>query len=140
MSGGASAQDQAVQTTQRLDKWLWFARIVKSRTLAATLVEAGKIRVNKVKVDKPSHAVRVGDVVTATVNHRIKTLRVSGLGVRRGPSAEARLLFEDLTEPVAAPASGVLAPPVHQAAREAGSGRPTKRDRRLIARLKGELG
>jgi ribosome-associated heat shock protein Hsp15 len=82
---------------QRLDKWLWFVRAVKSRTLAAALVAEGKVRVNRERASKPSHALRVGDVVTLTVHAQVRVLKVLSTGVRRGPPVEARGLYEDLT-------------------------------------------
>lgn len=114
----------------RLDKWLWFARVVKSRTLAAGLVEAGKVRVNRVKVEKPSHAVRVGDVLTVTVGQRVRVFEIAALGVRRGPAPEAQALYVDRTPPPPPP-EAIGGTPV----RDAGQGRPTKRDRRRIDRL-----
>jgi len=128
------------QQALRLDKWLWFARVVKSRTLAASLVESGKIRVNKVKAVKASQTVKPGDVITSTVKKTVRVLRVRDLGTRRGPAAEAALLYEDLSPPpqpppaVAGDARSVVAAPAH---REPGAGRPTKRDRRDIDRLQG---
>ena len=83
--------------TQRLDKWLWFARVVKSRTLAASLITAGKVRVNRVKADKPSQTVKAGDVVTSSIKKIVRVLRVKTAGVRRGPASEAAALYEDLT-------------------------------------------
>ena len=68
--------------TQRIDKWLWFARIIKSRTLAAQLVIDGKVRVNRVKATKPSQSVRVGDVLTVTLRGRIDILQVLAPGER----------------------------------------------------------
>jgi ribosome-associated heat shock protein Hsp15 len=82
---------------QRLDKWLWFVRVVKTRTLAAALVAEGKVRVNRERASKPSQALRVGDVVTVTVHAQVRVLKVLGTGARRGPPVEARDLYEDLT-------------------------------------------
>lgn len=128
---------------QRLDKWLWFARVVKTRTLAARLVAGGKVRLNRERTDKPSQSVRVGDVVTATVGRRVRVLRVLDPGKRRGPASEANELFDDLTPVQERPqGSEVGAPGVDVALRLAnvrtpGSGRPTKRERRETDRLKG---
>src|SRR5262245_2989418 len=83
---------------QRLDKWLWFARVLKSRTLAAELVERGKVRVNRVRVVKPSHTVRAGDVLTINLRGRVLVLKVLATGMRRGPPPEARLLYERLDD------------------------------------------
>jgi ribosome-associated heat shock protein Hsp15 len=135
---GEVAEEKSGATSQRLDKWLWFTRAVKSRTVAAGLVEAGKIRVNAVKVVKPSHALKAGDVVTSSAQRDVRILRVAGLGSRRGPAAEAQLLYEDLTpKPVKTDSSGESRAAANNGQREPGSGRPTKRDRRLLERLQG---
>jgi ribosome-associated heat shock protein Hsp15 len=85
----------AAETRQRLDKWLWFARVVKTREAAAALVESGHVRLNRVKVLKPSHDVRPGDVLTITLHSRVRVLRVAGIAPRRGPAAAARLLYRE---------------------------------------------
>ena len=81
----------------RLDKWLWYTRVVKSRTLAGTLIAGGKVRVNRERVSKSSQTVRQGDVITATVAKKVRVLKVVELGRRRGPASEAQGLYEDLT-------------------------------------------
>lgn len=83
---------------QRLDKWLWFARLAKSRTLAARLVEEGQVRVNRVKVEKPAVTIKPGDVLTLSLGAQIRVLRVLNPGTRRGPAAEACTLYEDVTD------------------------------------------
>lgn len=128
MSADDTAKTEA--GTQRLDKWLWFTRLVKSRTLAASLVSGGKVRLNRVRVEKPSHVVRVGDVVTATAHQRVRVLKVLALGERRGPPAAARLLYEDLSPPVVS-----TGPPMIAAGPTSG-GRPTKKERRELTALK----
>lgn len=119
---------------QRIDKWLFFARAVKSRSLAAKLVQGSKVRVNRDKVDQPSHGLKSGDVLTISLERRVLVWRVVGLGVRRGPAEEARKLYEDITPPAETsdPAARVAAPAV----REPGSGRPTKRERRKLDALR----
>lgn len=82
---------------QRLDKWLFFARIVKSRTLAAALSGGGKVRVNHDKVDKPAFLVKTGDQLTVTLPNRIFICQILALGERRGPASKAQSLYEDLT-------------------------------------------
>lgn len=115
---------------QRLDKWLWFARIAKTRTLATRLVEGGKARVNRVRVTKASRNIKPGDVVTLAIHDQVKVLKVLACGERRGPASEARELYEDMSpEPVRRPRAPRVAPP---ALREKGAGRPTKRERRRI--------
>ena len=83
-------------TSVRLDKWLWFARFRKSRSLAADLCLAGRVRINRQIVQKPAAPVRVGDVVTVAVGAEIRVVRVEKLGERRCPPAEAPLLYAEL--------------------------------------------
>lgn len=87
---------EATGRSQRLDKWLWHGRFVKTRSLASRLVADGKIRVNREKVLKPSHNVQAGDVITGTFGGHVRVVKVVGLAERRGPPAEARTLYEDL--------------------------------------------
>ncbi|MCC7254075.1 RNA-binding S4 domain-containing protein [Hyphomicrobium sp.] len=122
------------ETTQRLDKWLWFARIAKSRTLAATAVTEGKIKVNRVKAEKASQLVKIGDVITSRLTRTVRVLKVAGIGERRGPAAEAQRLYEDLTPPPERKKGEEE--PAAWAERTPGAGRPTKRDRRQIEELK----
>lgn len=82
---------------QRVDKWLFFARIVKSRTLAAKAVELGRVRINAEKAASAASSVKLGDVLTVTLDRRIGVYRVLGPGDQRGPASEARLLYEDLS-------------------------------------------
>jgi ribosome-associated heat shock protein Hsp15 len=86
-------------STQRIDKWLWFARVVKTRSLATTLVSRGAVRVNRRKISKPSHPVAPGDILTLAIGGRIRILKVLAAGTRRGPAAQARQLHEDLSTP-----------------------------------------
>ncbi|MGV8998018.1 MAG: RNA-binding S4 domain-containing protein [Parvibaculaceae bacterium] len=111
---------------QRIDRWLWFARMLKSRTLAASLVEAGKVRLNSARIDKPSRLVKAGDVLTFPLGNEIRVLKILDTGTRRGPAPEAQALYEDLAPVGAKPPSDRLP----DAEREAGSGRPTKKERR----------
>lgn len=83
------------KSSRRLDQWLWFARFVKSRSLAARLCAAGEVAVNGVAVAKPNHAVKAGDVVAVQQRGWERTVRVVALGERRGPASEARGLFEE---------------------------------------------
>lgn len=82
-------------TRQRLDKWLWFARIVKTREAAAALVESGHVRINGNKVLKPGHAVKLTDVLTIVLNTRVRVLHVEDLAERRGPAEAARKLYQE---------------------------------------------
>jgi len=79
----------------RLDQWLWFARFVKSRSLAARLCAAGAVTVNGSPVKKANHPVRMGDIVVLPQGGWQRTVRVVALGIRRGPAPEARLLYEE---------------------------------------------
>jgi len=81
---------------QRLDKWLWHARVVKARTSAVALVEAGHVRINGVREKAPGHSVKPGDVLTIGLDHSVRILKVIGFSERRGDPAAARVLYEDL--------------------------------------------
>jgi ribosome-associated heat shock protein Hsp15 len=119
---------------QRIDKWLFFARVVKSRSLAAKLAQAGRVRINGDKIDQASESVKPGDVLTLTLERRILVYRVLLPGSRRGPAEEARTLYEDLSPPLAP--KGEAVPDALPPLREAGSGRPTKKERRETDRLR----
>ncbi|MCB1507814.1 MAG: RNA-binding S4 domain-containing protein [Hyphomicrobiaceae bacterium] len=114
----------------RIDRWLFFARVTKSRTLAKTLVEGGGLRLDGERMTHPARLVGPGNVVTVNAPKGVVVLRILACGTRRGPAGEARLLYEDLTEPPpspdAAPApSGPVAGP-----------RPDKRERSLARHMK----
>jgi ribosome-associated heat shock protein Hsp15 len=115
-------------TRQRIDKWLWFARVVKTRTLAQKLVLSGAVRVNREKCDSVSHLLKQGDVLTIAMERSVRVLRVTAPGLRRGPAEEARTLYEDLSPPPD-PARPVAA----------GGPRPTKRDRRAVDFLRSDF-
>lgn len=83
---------------QRLDKWLWHARVVKARTSAAALVEAGHVRINGVRETAPGHAVKAGDVLTVGLDNSVRVLKVVAFAERRGNAAAARVLYEDLRD------------------------------------------
>lgn len=110
--------------TIRLDKWLWYARFFKTRSLSAKSVTSGHCRVNAERVSKSSVAVRPGDVLTFAQARRVRVIRILDCGARRGPAAEAQTLYEDLTPPET-PASKAAKNPRYD-----GKGRPTKKDRR----------
>lgn len=114
----------------RVDRWLWAARVFKTRSLAAGACDGGKVDVNG-DAAKPAKPVRRGDVIRVTLAGGKRILRVTELSDRRGPASAARALWEDLTPPepprLRLPRVG-LRPP--------GVGRPTKRERREIDRLR----
>jgi ribosome-associated heat shock protein Hsp15 len=85
---------------RRIDQWLWFARLVRTRSSAARLCAAGKVTLNGVAVRKPNHAVRLGDAIGAPQGAYQRTVRVLALGLRRGPASEARLLYEEIAVPL----------------------------------------
>src|SRR5262245_53900703 len=122
----------ATMNEVRIDKWLWAARFFKSRTLAAAACSGGKVDVNEQAV-KPSRVVRAGDLLQITLPRMRRIVRVVALSERRGPGAEAALLYEDLTPPP--PPAAVRMSPI--AYRVPGAGRPTKRERRALDRLAG---
>ncbi|WP_375786447.1 RNA-binding S4 domain-containing protein [Bradyrhizobium sp. Pha-3] len=81
---------------QRLDKWLWHARVVKARTSAAELVASGHVRINGAREKSPGHAVKAGDVITVALDNSVRVLKVTGFAERRGDASSARVLYEDL--------------------------------------------
>ena len=83
---------------QRLDKWLWHARVVKARTSAAALVESGHVRLNGEREKSPSHGVKIGDVVTVALNRTVRVMKVTGFAERRGDATAARALYADLQD------------------------------------------
>lgn len=120
---------------QRIDKWLWHARVVRTRTAAAALANAGHVRLNGARVDGASRAVRVGDVVTVALDRTARVLKVAGFVERRGSADVACTLYEDLSPRQLPVQQAVAEPPVGE--RPVGAGRPTKRERRAIERLTG---
>ncbi len=118
---------------QRIDKWLFFARIAKSRTLAQSWVDAGQVTVNDERVRRPSTDVKVGDRLEIITSERDLVLIVKAPGESRRPYEEARLLYEDISPP------RERLTRFEQATRGPGSGRPEKKERRETDRLKGRL-
>lgn len=119
----------------RLDKWLWYARFFKSRTLATRLCASGRLRVNGSIVKKAHYVLKPGDVLTFPKGPHIRVVRVAALGTRRGPATEARALYEDL-EPPQPREPGEIVATNKVAERAPGSGRPTKVQRRATDKLR----
>jgi ribosome-associated heat shock protein Hsp15 len=123
----------------RLDKWLWHARLFKSRTIAAAQIAGGGFRVNKVIVRKSHHIIQPGDVVTFAKGPYVRVVEIVALGARRGPAVEAQGLYRDLNSPESQPrpdrARSAAPGPGW---REPGAGRPTKKQRRETDRLQGD--
>lgn len=116
----------------RVDRWLWAARVFKTRSEAADACDGGKVDVND-QAAKPAKGVRPGDYIKVTLPHgRRRVLKVVALDERRGAPVQARLLYDDFTPPE--PPRARWAPP---ALRPPGAGRPTKRERRALDRLRG---
>lgn len=110
---------------QRIDRWLFFARVVKSRSLAARLVQSGRVRVNGARIEQAAHPVKPGDVLTLNLDRRIAVFEIVLPGIRRGPAEEARTLYIDRS-----PADEDRRRAVPDAVaplRDLGAGRPTKR-------------
>ncbi|HYV89435.1 MAG TPA: RNA-binding S4 domain-containing protein [Candidatus Polarisedimenticolia bacterium] len=130
MSEAPASEVPVGQPGLRLDKWLWHARFCRTRVLAAELAAAGKVRIAGAVISKAHYAVKPGDVLTFPLGPHIRTVKVLALGIRRGPAATARLLYEDLAPP----------PPYSRETHEEvrGGRRPTKADRRAIDRFRGE--
>lgn len=119
----------------RLDKWLWYARFFKTRSLATRLIASGKLRLNGEVMSKPHRAAVVGQVLTFVQQNDVRVIEIVALGQRRGPASEAVTLYNDLSPPV------VTAKTVDKTGRDfenrtRGSGRPTKRLRRETDQLK----
>lgn len=145
--------DKSSLERQRLDKWLWHARVAKTRTLAQKLVNGGKVRVNKEKILSASTSVKVGDGITIALRDSVRVLKVVGFSERRGSAIVAQALFEDLSALDAGASlqagsgtgdasstetggktAGPEPHPVHPGGK--GVGRPDKRDRKKMADLK----
>ncbi len=109
----------------RLDKWLWYARFFKTRTLAGTRVAAGDVRVNGTRVSKRSATIAPGDVLTFAIGDHVRVIEVAALGTRRGPAPEAQTLYVDRSPPRPARETPVSQNPGYE-----GKGRPTKKERR----------
>lgn len=119
---------------QRIDRWLWHARLARTRSAAAELAESGHVRINGQRVSASSHAVKIGDVLTVALHGAVKILKVAAFAERRGSFADAQNLYEDLAPPAEQPP--MREAETRPARREPGSGRPTKRERRAVDRMR----
>jgi ribosome-associated heat shock protein Hsp15 len=93
---GAKAFERKNLDRQRVDKWLWHARMVRTRGDAAALATAGFVRVNGKRMTAASHLVRIGDVITLALDRSVRVVRVEGICERRGNASAARVLYRDL--------------------------------------------
>lgn len=123
---------EAPRQTQRLDRWLFFCRFLKTRAMAARLVQEGRVRIDGEATGKPHRAVAPGDTLTFPQGRRIRVVRILSLPPRRGPAPEARACYEDLSPPPQPRPDHVP-----EAPRREDGGRPTGRDRRRMDRLRG---
>ena len=138
-AGGGVSDGGSDSVGLRADKWLWYARFFKSRSLATQICQAGKLRLSGQGVVKPHTKVRPGDVLTFPQARHIRVVKVLALATRRGPASEAQTLYEDLKPPEAESRLPRGTPSANETARrEPGSGRPTKRERRALDRLREE--
>jgi ribosome-associated heat shock protein Hsp15 len=117
---------------QRIDKWLWHARVVRTRTAAAELAAEGHVRLNGERVAAASRPVKPGDVLTIALDRTVRILKVLGFSERRGDAEAAGRLFEDLTVPMSEEMPAAPGMP----RRSPGSGRPSKHERRALDRLR----
>lgn len=122
---------------ERLDKFLFFSRALKSRTLAQKVIETGAVRVNSERTDRSDLRVGAGDVLTMNLHGRVLVWRIIDCGTRRGPATEAQGLYEDLSPP-ALPRAELSPYDAAVAQRGEGAGRPTKKERRETDRLRGD--
>jgi ribosome-associated heat shock protein Hsp15 len=120
----------------RLDKWLWAARFYKTRSLASEAIAGGKVQVNGDRA-KRARPLRIGDEIRVRLGTYEFHVVVRALSDRRGPAAEAAKLYEERAESRAAREAMALQLKTLHAAFVPDRGRPTKRDRREIDRLKG---
>lgn len=118
--------EERISGRQRIDKWLVYARVVKTRTLGQALAASGHVRINGRKIDDPAQFVKAGDVLTIGLHGHVRILKVLDFAERRGSYSVASELYEDLTPPVTEEVGPTI---------EAGEGRPTKRDRRRFDKL-----
>ncbi len=141
--GRSSKQDQVradgARGAVRLDKWLWAARFFKTRSLAATAVNGGKVHLNGART-KPARALRIGDMLEIRRGEETYTVVIKALSTRRGPATEARLLYEETTESLTRRQIQREQRRFQQAAAPHPGHRPSKKNRRRLMAWKGKCG
>lgn len=130
----SSTADPSASVQIRIDKWLWYARQTRSRSLAQKLIGGGNVRVNASRIASHSKMVGPGDVLTLNLPSRVKVLKIVECGNRRGPFAEAQTLYEDLSPPVESKPRFSKA----ESGMPEASARPDSRNRKLARRLSGK--
>ncbi|MCB2107575.1 MAG: RNA-binding S4 domain-containing protein [Rhodobacteraceae bacterium] len=134
----SAPETATAEASVRLDKWLWAARFCKSRALAQKVIDRGQVRVNGAVAKKPSASVRVGQIMTLTLGPVRRTVTVTALGFKRGSATDARTLYDEPSPPEKLKKDEAALPTYKPLlSRPKGAGRPTKRDRRAIARTFG---
>ena len=116
----------------RLDTWLWYARLYKSRSLSSKAILSGKLRLNTNKVFKPASKVKINDVITVNQINMVKIIQVQSLGFRRGPASEAQKLYNDL---LGDKIDGSKIKSVSEKFKKDTNKRPTKKDRRILDKI-----
>ena len=130
-----SAPDSSAgQLKLRIDKWLWYARFFKTRSLASQTVSSGHLRVNGIPIKKPGYMIKPGDILTFPKEQDIRVIEIVALDEKRRGAPEAQKLYTDLDPPK--PRSE-RDPWIYDGLREKGAGRPTKKERRETEKLKG---
>jgi len=122
------------QQNTRLDLWIWAVRLVRTRALANSFCKGKKVKVND-QVAKPSRKLQIDDLVTLSINNRIRVLKVVGFSNKRLSAKEAAKLIEDLSPPVDSSKKEYQVLPPRRAK---GAGRPTKKERRILDKFRGE--
>ena len=128
------SQNILEKKTLRLDVYLYYIRIFKSRSIATKFVSTNRLRISGQVTQKPHKMISIGDVLTMTINHNIKILKVLDIPNRRGPYSEAINFYEDITPIESIPLKESVKPDIKFVERV---GRPTKRERRQTDRLMG---
>ena len=121
---------------QRIDRWLWYARFFKTRSIAAKFISDGAIRLTRtdtlMRIKKPSFLIRPGDMIVFSRNDHLRIINIVSLAQHRGPATEAQMLYEDQSPPLPPKPTRKIDP----FEREPGAGRPTKKERRALDALK----
>ena len=120
----------------RLDKWLWAARFFKTRSLASQSIAAGHVKIGGARA-KAAHTVRLGDEISIAIGPYLHVVGVRGISAVRRGAPEARLLYEETSESIAAREALAALLKAGRSAYEPAPARPSKRDRRAIDRLRG---
>ena len=122
--------------TIRIDKWLWFARFFKNRTLSARIISEGKVGLNGKRISKPSTNLKKGDALTFSQGSILRLVKVLELGKRRGPFKEALTLYDEIEEKIYVDKVVFSNQVPHEIPKKKMESRPDKRQRRDILNQK----